>query len=383
MSYILDALTKSQQERREGGVPTLSTPPLPVDRAKGAHIRYANGALILLTGAAVLFAVYTLTRQDDGFNVPPHTAADAPTGTEQTAPVVAPSREPSPAPMTPAPVAPPAPSLPPTPLVAESSSASPPVPATRQVAQSSAALPPLPSQLPKLTRRGDIALTDAPIASPPLSSAPADKPRQSTASSASAATPQPSVTVPPTMSSEETALQRIEERLFPGAAEPMHPETARLMEDLLEIAERPVPRPAPSVVVPDEPALSDVISLPASSQAAAPIAPSSSHRDTATAAAPSPAVARAKVIPTASRAPAGGDVLSGVRELPSDVQARLGRLTINAHVYNDVPAGRMVIINMNRYREGESLREGPRVDAITVTGAVLSYQSHRFHLNVR
>ena len=113
------------------------------------------------------------------------------------------------------------------------------------------------------------------------------------------------------------------------------------------------------------------------------MAQSSSHRDTATAAAPPPAVARAKVMPDAPRAPAGGDVLSGVRELPSDVQARLGRLTINAHVYNDVPAGRMVIINMNRYQEGESLREGPRVDAITVTGAVLSYQSHRFHLNVR
>lgn len=383
MSYILDALTKSQQERRQGDVPTLSTPQLTLDPAKGARTRYANGALILLIGAAVLFAVQMLTRQDDGFSVPSQTAADAPTGTAPTAPVVAPSREPPPAPMTPATVAPPAPSLPPTSPVAETSSVPPPVPATRQVAQASGAPPPTPSPPPRLTRRSDIALTDAPIASPPWPAAPANKPLSSTASSAPAAASQSALTAPPPMSSAETALQSIEERLFPGSAKAVHPETARLADELREMAARPVPRPAPSVVVPDEPALSDGISLPASPQAAAPMAPSSPHRETATAAAPSPAVASAEVMPTAPRAPAGGDVLSSVRALPSDVQASLGRLTINAHVYSDVPAGRMVIINMNRYRKGESLREGPRVEAITVTGVVLSYQSHRFHLNVR
>ncbi len=383
MSYILDALTKSQQERREGDVPTLSTPQLPLDPAKGAHTRYLNGALILLTGAAVLFAAQMLNRQDDGSNVPPQTAANAPTGTAPTAQVVAPSREPPPAPMTPATAAPPAPSLPPTSPVAETSSTSPPVPATRQVAQASGAPPPTPSPTLRLTRRSELALTDAPIASPPRPSAPANKPLQSTASSAPAAASQPAVSAPPPMSSEEKAIQSIEERLFPGGAEDVHPETVRLADELREMAARLVPRPAPSVVVPDEPALSDVNSLPASPQTAAPMAPSSSHRDTATAAAPSPAVARAEVMPTAPRAAAGGDVLSGVRALPSNVQASLGRLTINAHVYNDVPTGRMVIINMNRYREGESLREGPRVEAITVTGVVLSYQSYRFHLNVR
>jgi hypothetical protein len=382
MSYILYALTKSQQERRQGGVPTLSTPQLTVDPAKGAHTRYASGALILVTGAAIVFAAQTLIRQHDGFNLPPQTAADAPTGTAPTAPVVAPSSELAPSPITPATEAPPAPSLPATPPAAQTPSASPPVPATRQAAQASGAPPPTPSQPLRLTRRDDIALTNAPIASPPRPAAPADKSLESTASSAPAATPQAAVTAPPPMSSEETTLKSIEERLFPGASEAMHPETARLADELLEMAARPVPRPEPSAVVPDEPALSEVIPLPASPQAA-PTAPSSPHRETATAAAPSPSAARAEVSPTAARAPAGGDVLPGVRALPSDLQASLGRLTINAHVYHDEPSGRMVIINMNRYREGESLREGPRVEAITITGAVLSYQSHRFHLNVR
>ncbi len=43
----------------------------------------------------------------------------------------------------------------------------------------------------------------------------------------------------------------------------------------------------------------------------------------------------------------------------------------------------MVIINMKRYREGECLREGPRIEEITSTGAILSHKTHRFHLNVR
>ena len=38
---------------------------------------------------------------------------------------------------------------------------------------------------------------------------------------------------------------------------------------------------------------------------------------------------------------------------------------------------------MKRYREGKNLREGPRIDAITATGAVLSYQTHRFPLDTR
>jgi len=358
MSYILDALTKSQQQRREGGVPTLSTPQLALDSAKGARARYANGALIVLAAVAVLFAVQMLIRQNDGVNVPPQTAADAPSGGAPTAPVLAPSPERSPAPATPATAAPPAAPA------ANTPSASPRVPAKRQATQASEASPPQPSQPLKLAGQRDSTLTDAPIASPPRPAAPTDKPLESTAS-----------TAPPPMSSEESAIRRIEERLFPGAERAVHPDTARLAEELLEMAARSAS--APSEVVPDKLPRSEVASPPASAQAAATFAPASPDRETATAAAP------AEMMPTAPAAPAGGDVLPSVRALPSDMQASLGRLTINAHVYNEIPSGRMVIINMKRYQEGESLREGPRVERITVTGAILSYQSHRFHLNVR
>jgi hypothetical protein len=332
VSYILDALTKSQRERREGGVPTLSTPQLTADPAKGAHPRYVNGALIVLTSAAVLFAAYTLIRQDDGPNPAPQKTADAPTGSTPETPLAAPSLESSPATTTPASVEPAAPSQ------------------------------------PRPTLRRDIALTDAPIARPPRPAVPATgRPLSPAESSAPEA-------APPSMSSEEAALRSIEERLFPGGAEAAHPETVRLAEELLELAGQP----APSVVAKNEPGLSDGIPLPAST-----MAPSSAQRDPMTAPAPSAAAAGANEMAAAPRAPDVGEALPGMRALPSDVQASLGRLTINAHVYNDVPAGRMVIINMNRYQEGERLREGPRVEAINVTGAVLSYQSYRFQLNVR
>jgi hypothetical protein len=57
-------------------------------------------------------------------------------------------------------------------------------------------------------------------------------------------------------------------------------------------------------------------------------------------------------------------------------------LRLELHVYHrDRPADRLVIVNGNRYREGEALAEGPRVVAIDPTGAVLSYQGREFLLS--
>ncbi len=377
MSYILDALTKSQQQRRAGDVPTLSTSQLPLYPAKAARTRYVNIALILLAGAAVLFALQILIRQDDKLNLPPQAAANAPTAAAPKAPAVSPGRESSPAPTRPASV------TPGTRLIAETSSASPPESAARPAERVTDAAPGVPSSPPRRSTRGDFALTDAPIASPPRLAAPADNPLHLTVSSAPAATSQPEAAPPPPMSREDAAMQKIEDRLFPGAREAVHPETLRLAKELREMASRPVAPPAASEVVSDEPAHSEVIPLAASPPAGAPMASSSPPRETPVTTALLPAVAGDEVMPGAPGADAVGYVLPNVRALPNDVQASLGRLTINAHVYDDAPAERMVIINMNRYREGETLREGPRVDAITVKGAVLSYQSHRFHLNAR
>ena len=72
-----------------------------------------------------------------------------------------------------------------------------------------------------------------------------------------------------------------------------------------------------------------------------------------------------------------------LRELPPEVQAALPPLEINVHAYSQSSDQRMVIINMKTYGEGDRLREGPVIDAITPTGVVLVFKDRRFKLAAR
>jgi general secretion pathway protein B len=56
-------------------------------------------------------------------------------------------------------------------------------------------------------------------------------------------------------------------------------------------------------------------------------------------------------------------------------------LRLDLHVYDPNPAKRFVFINMHKLREGESMAEGVRVDAITQNGAQLSYRGARFSID--
>jgi len=53
-------------------------------------------------------------------------------------------------------------------------------------------------------------------------------------------------------------------------------------------------------------------------------------------------------------------------------------LHLDIHVYSDNQAERFVFINMDKYREGDSLSEGPAVDTITSEGVILRYQGRKF-----
>jgi general secretion pathway protein B len=55
-------------------------------------------------------------------------------------------------------------------------------------------------------------------------------------------------------------------------------------------------------------------------------------------------------------------------------------LHIDLHVYAESPGGRFVFINKRKYREGETLQEGPRVEEITRNGVVLNQHGRRFIL---
>ena len=56
-------------------------------------------------------------------------------------------------------------------------------------------------------------------------------------------------------------------------------------------------------------------------------------------------------------------------------------MRLDLHVYDVDPAKRFVFINMRKLREGESLPEGVRLDAITPTGARLFFRGTHFTLD--
>jgi general secretion pathway protein B len=60
-----------------------------------------------------------------------------------------------------------------------------------------------------------------------------------------------------------------------------------------------------------------------------------------------------------------------------------GGLSLDVHVYAERPPERFVLINLQKYREAETLQEGPRVDEITPDGVILSYQGTRFRVQAQ
>jgi general secretion pathway protein B len=56
-------------------------------------------------------------------------------------------------------------------------------------------------------------------------------------------------------------------------------------------------------------------------------------------------------------------------------------LNLDLHVYSTRPAERMVFVNSRKYREGDTLQEGPVVQTITPDGAILEFRGSRFLLS--
>jgi general secretion pathway protein B len=73
-----------------------------------------------------------------------------------------------------------------------------------------------------------------------------------------------------------------------------------------------------------------------------------------------------------------------VEALPGadEVTARGGlpELHLDLHVYANAPAQRFIFVNSRKYREGDTLQEGPQVEQITPDGAVLNFRGSRFRL---
>ena len=70
-------------------------------------------------------------------------------------------------------------------------------------------------------------------------------------------------------------------------------------------------------------------------------------------------------------------------ELPASVQKGLPDFNITVSIYSDSPSARMIKVNGQTLREGESLSAGLILEEILQNGAIMSYQNYRFRIGLR
>ena len=70
-------------------------------------------------------------------------------------------------------------------------------------------------------------------------------------------------------------------------------------------------------------------------------------------------------------------------ELPVQIQREIPAMTVQLHAYSNLPDERIVYINSNKLREGQSLMPGLRLEQITPDGMIFSYKGYRFRHGIR
>jgi len=81
---------------------------------------------------------------------------------------------------------------------------------------------------------------------------------------------------------------------------------------------------------------------------------------------------------TAKQQPRGDQPLTVIEAMAAGLS--LPHMNLDIHVFAPEPGGRFVFINARKYREGEVLREGPRLKEITSDGVILTFQGQRLLL---
>jgi len=95
----------------------------------------------------------------------------------------------------------------------------------------------------------------------------------------------------------------------------------------------------------------------------APEAPAPAPAPVVAAAPPSPPPVEASVRP--------------LKEMPPAFRSEFPKLVVDVHVYNDNPLRRFVLINGKKYRETDTLLDGPRVVEITPDGVIVEHRGSR------
>lgn len=108
--------------------------------------------------------------------------------------------------------------------------------------------------------------------------------------------------------------------------------------------------------------------------AAEPISPPA-PREPALAAVPAPAE-----LPPPAPAPEPG--AKPLKEMPPAFRSEFPKLTVDVHVYDPNPLRRFVLINGKKYRETDTLLDGPRILEITPLGVIVEHRNSRVLLEL-
>ncbi|MCW8925892.1 MAG: general secretion pathway protein GspB [Xanthomonadales bacterium] len=67
--------------------------------------------------------------------------------------------------------------------------------------------------------------------------------------------------------------------------------------------------------------------------------------------------------------------------LPQAFRNKLDLPRVDVHVYSDEPQKRFILVNLEKYREGETLASGLVLEEVLPDGMVMSYRGERFKVN--
>lgn len=404
MSYILKALKKSEAERAKGAVPRLTGQHMAAPRTRGAVWPWVVGAALMVNATVVVFAAWGPEipllsaggRPDAG---DPVAASSAPQPTADTVALD------TAAPGTPAKGTEPLRPAPPQPAPRAQQTATEATPANSngQLAGTQAAQPRAAQSRPAEQPQASPSSPPAPQSQTPPSrgGAPSIAPQPGSAAGSQTAPPSPPTAQPQAAPPRAAAQQQA-----PRAATAKQDTRTQSAAVGAGVANRAAaeqarddagnaPPPAAARPPAADPAAEAATPLPARKPREALSRPARRQvlgdplplggLGAPQARGPDLALAAPEPEPPATEAPPEPelDPYAGVPmlwQLPSAIRSKLPQLSISVHVYSPEAAGRFVIVDRSKYREGDVLTGGAKLEAIVADGIVLDYQGRRYRI---
>ena len=365
MSYILEALKRSQQERELGNVPKLQAVTFDDELAQAPPHRWVYAALLLAV-AAVAIALFAVLRA-------------APDGRESATVALSPAERSSR-------------DLPPVPVLAPEPSAEAGLEEATRRANAGDATPgraepsvqaavPSAGQSPIQSRNRPQEGQDA---SAPNTAAP-----ELVGAAASAQTPTQALSQtpsrPPALAAPESVSVQPEVLVVPAAPKPGQPlprGADELRRAVLGPGSSPSIETTAALPSPSNPTATDDARQQVPEHVPVPadlIADIEAFKKKVGSGPPATRAAPKPVLPPPPRAMHRADTDTALPPPPSvALRGKLPEFRMSVHIYDAEPARRFVYINGRKLRENDKSREGLRLERVVADGAVLSYQGESF-----